>query len=178
MENLIINKMKLKNRRGSIIDIAFLLIGILGLGILLLIIGYVFPQITGQIKATEGIGNDTGAVAALDYTDSLMGRLDGIFLIIYIGLAISVLITSFFIDSSPIIIPIYIIALLLMVGFAVIAENIYSAFSESATFATVSATHPITGYILNHLWVTTIAIGVLSMILIFAKPKNAGGGYG
>jgi len=164
-------------KKGSIIDVAFLLIAILGLAIFILIVGYVFPQITTAIK-TSPIGNNTASVAALDSTDNIVGRFDIIFLIIFMGLSISVLITSFFIGSSPILIPVYVIALSILMIFAAVVENVYDAFATNSTFIATAATHPITGYILSHLIMTAIGIGVLSMVLIFAKPRGQQtGGY-
>jgi len=164
-----------RNKRGSIIDIGFLLIAILGLALFILIVGYVFPQITSQVKTSE-IGTNADSVKALDSSDNIILRFDGIFLAIYIGIAISVLITSFFIDSSPILIPVYIIGLGIMIIFAVVAENVYENFAENGTLLAVAASHTITNYIMSHLILITIGLGVLSMILIFAKP-NRGGPY-
>jgi len=166
--------MKLKNylnKKGSIIDVAFLLVAVLGLAIFILIVGYVFPQITSQIGASD-VGNNTASMTALNSSDNVTARFDGIFLIIFIGLAISVLITSFFIESSPILIPIYVIALGLLIIFAVVVENIYESFANANTFIVIAESHPITQYIMSHLVMIAIGVGVLSMILIFAKPRG------
>ena len=165
------------NIKGSIIDIAYLLVAILGTAIFILIVGYIYPQITAQIK-TSDIGNNSASVAALNSTDTIVTRFDSVFLAIFVGLSIAVLITSFFIDSSPILIPVYIIALGILIIFAVVAENVYAGFSADTTLAATAATHTITNYILTHLVMVAIGIGVLSMILIFAKPRgNIGRGY-
>lgn len=163
-------------KKGSIIDVAFLLVAVLGLAIFILVVGYIFPQITAGIK-TSAIGSNTASVAALDSTDNIVSRFDTVFLIIFIGLAISVLVSSFFIGSSPILIPIYIIALSILMIFAAVVEKVYDAFATNVTFVATAATHPITGYILSHLIMAAIGIGVLSMVLIFAKPggQNQGG---
>ena len=166
-----------KSKKGSIIDVAFLLVAILGIAIFILIVGYIFPQITGAIKTNSPIGNNSASVTALDSSDHTASMLDTIFLIVFIGLSISVLISSFFIDSSPILIPVYIIALGILIIFAVVAENVYESFANSATFAATASTHTITNYIMSHLIMVAIGVGVLSMVLIFAKPKG-NGGYG
>ena len=170
-----LRKIKIIEKKGSIIDIAYLLVAILGIGIFILIVGYVYPQITSQIKGSE-VGNNSASVTALASTDNIVSRFDSIFLIIFIGIAISVLITSFFIDSSPILIPVYIIALAILITFAVIAEHVYTGFAENADMAATALNHPITSYILSHLVFVAIGVGVLSMILIFAKPRGTSGG--
>lgn len=160
------------DKRGSIFDVAFILVALLGTAIVILIIAYVFPQITAQIGATE-IGNLSSSQAALDKTDNITGNLDNIFLTIFAGLSIAVFVTSFKIDSSPALIPIYIILLAMLVTVAAVGEYVYTEFSEVSQFAATAATHQVTNYIMSNLIITSIIIGVLSFILVFAKP---GGG--
>jgi hypothetical protein len=163
-------------KKGSILDIAFLLVFALGFAIFILIAGYIFPQITNEIKTNSPIGDNNNSVQALNATDNITLRFDTIFLMIFAGLSIAIFITSFFIDSSPILIPVYIIALGLLMIFAVVAENIYEDFSQVSTFSSIAALHPITNYIMSNLVMSAIAVGVLSMVLIFAKPKGYSGG--
>jgi hypothetical protein len=160
-------------KRGSIVDIAFVLVAILGFAIFILIVGKVFPAITHQIGESQ-IGTLNASQTALNTTDAIAGRGDGLFLTIFIGLCISVLITSFFIESSPILVPIYIIAVGLLLIFSVAAEHIYNAFATNDTFSAIAAGNTVTGFIMSHLVIITIGIGVLSMILIFAKPRGNG----
>jgi hypothetical protein len=161
-------------KKGSITDIAFVLVAILGTAIFLLIAGYIFPRITAQMKTSQ-LGNNSYSVAALNSTDDIASRFDYLYIIIFVGLSISVLVSSFFIDSHPILIPIYIIALGLLVIFAVVSEHVYEAFENSDTFSATASTHPMTNYIMSHLVMIAIGLGVLSMILIFSKTP---GGYG
>lgn len=166
----------LKSKRASIVDVAFLLVVVLGLGIFIMVVGKVFPMITQQIGLSE-VGDNANSVEALDKTDEIAGKGDMIFIFIFSGLVIAVLITSFFIESSPILVPIYIIALALLIIFAVVSENIYEAFTDTTTFSAVAATQPITNFIMTHLVMISIGVGVLSMVLIFAKPRGQVGGF-
>jgi hypothetical protein len=162
------------NKRGSIVDIAFLLVVAMVHSIFLLVVSYVFPQITAGISASP-IGNLTSSQSALNSTNTIAGSGNMVFLTIFIGLCITVLITSFFIDSSRILVPIYIIGVGFLILFAVIVENVYEGFAESATFAATAATQPTIDFIMNHLVAIAIGVGVLSMILIFAKSGGVGG---
>lgn len=161
-------------KRGSIIDIAFLLVVAVGLGIFILVVGKVFPTITHQIKGTE-IGNNPSSVTALNMTEKIAGKGDMIFMFIFVGLSLAVFISAFFIESSPILIPIYIIALAMLLVFAIVAENVYEKYMDTPTFSQVASKNKITNYIMSHLIVISIGIAVLSMVLMFAKPR---GGYG
>jgi len=163
--------LKSPNKRASIVDVAFLLVVVLGLGIFILVVGKVFPMITDQIGDSE-IGTNANSVEALDATDKIAGKGDMVFMFIFVGLTISIFITSFFIESSPILVPIYIIALGLLIIFAVVAENVYESFTDTDTFSAVAATQPVTAFIMTHLVMIAIGVGVISMVLIFAKPRG------
>jgi len=164
----------IENKRGSIVDIAFLIVFLLGFAIFILVAGYVIPQITGALDSSE-IGNNTASHNALTYTENLTTRFDGILLVMFIGLTIGIFITSFLIDSSPIFIPIYIILLAFILIFAVVVENVYEGFNTGA-LASTFAEHTMTNYIMTHLIFIAIAVGCLSMILIFARPRIGVGG--
>lgn len=158
----------LKNKKGSIVDIAFLMVAIFGLAIFILVVGFVFPQITDKISESA-IGENNDSLQALEASEGITQRFDVVFLTIFSGLVFAVLITSFFIDSHPIFIPVYIIALGLLALFAVIAENIYEAFSLSDQLSSTAATYPIVNFIMLNLVYVAIGAGIMSMVLIFAK---------
>ena len=164
-----------KNKKGSIIDIAFLLVALLALGIFILVVAKVFPSITTQLAKTQ-IGSDPASQGALNYTDDLAHRGDMVFMFIFIGLSIAIMITSFFIETSPILIPVYIIALAILIIFAVVSQKVYLSFSTSATFNAIS--YPIVDFIMSNLVMIAIGVGVLSLILMFAKRGFAGGNSG
>jgi hypothetical protein len=164
----------IQNKRGSIVSIAFLVVFLFAFAIFILIAGYVVPQITGALSDSE-IGNNSASQGALTYTENLTQRFDGILLVMFIGLTIGVLITSFMIDSNPIFIPIYILLLAILVLFAAVVENIYEAFN-TGVLASTYAQHTITNFLMSHLVYISIAVGCLSMILIFARPRAGMGG--
>jgi len=166
-----------KSKKGSIVDVAFVIVVLLGLAIFILIVGKVYPTITEQIKTTA-IGSNNNSVQALNSTDSIAGKGDMVFLFIFVGLSIAVFISSFFIDSSPILIPVYIIALSLLLIFAGVSERVYESFAEEPTFSAVAESNPMITYLMSHLFIIAIGLGVISMILIFAKPRGySGGGF-
>jgi uncharacterized membrane protein YjgN (DUF898 family) len=156
------------SKKGSIVDIGFLLVALFGLAFFILIVAFVFPQITAKLKLSD-LGNNNDSLQALETTDGIMNKLDMVFLTIFSGLIMAVLITSFFLDSHPIFIPIYVIALGLLVLFAVIAENIYESFSISDQLSSTTVRYPFVNSIMLNLVYVAIGTGILSMILIFAK---------
>lgn len=165
---------KIRNKKGSIIDIAFIIIALFGLAIFIGVIVYVFPQITTQISASP-LGNNSASAAALDTTESLMDRMGSVFLIIFVGLTIGVFITAYQIDSSPAFIPLYIILLALLITVASVIQYSYNAFEDNSVLGTTQ--NAMVSLLMSKLVLIAVGIGVMSMILIFAKPKPYGGAF-
>jgi hypothetical protein len=164
------------NKKGSIVDIIFLIITLLGLAILIIVMMKVFPAITAQLKVSA-INESAGSVAALDKTDSIVFGLDYIFLVIFAGLSIGIFITSYKIDSSPGLMVVYIILLALLVAISAIMQFVYGSFSTANELAGLASTYsPMMDNIMSHLIIASIGVGIVSFVLIFAKPRG-GGGY-
>ena len=160
------------SKRGSIVDIAFIIIALLGLAIFIVVIGYVYPQITTAIRGTP-IGNNTASAQALNQVDTGIGRMDNIFLIIFVGLTVALFVTSYKIDSSPALMPIYIILLALLVIIGITAQYVFEKFTEIPTFQPTAVLDIMMSKIMGNLTVISIVLGVISMVLIFAKPARS-----
>jgi len=169
-------KIKNMNKKASIFDLAFIIIFAIGFALFLLIAGYVLLTINTQLKTTE-IGTNPNSATALGWIDNIVSRFDYIFVILYIGLTIGLFISAFLIDSNQIFVPIYIILLALLVIISAVAQHLYQSFASVPEFMSRDIANPMMSYIMNHLIVSSIGIGVISMILIFAKPRNQGGPY-
>lgn len=156
-------------------DVIFIAIMGMVFAIFILVVAYITPQISTKLRDTP-INNTAAARSALDYSDTFATRLNSVFLIIFVGLIMGMLVSAFLIDAHPIFIPIFIFFL----GFAVVAgvvmSNVYESFSDNATFAATAAQNTFVTAILNNYVLIIIVVGVLSMILTFGKSRLFGGG--
>ena len=164
-----------KNKNASIQDLFLLMIFMIGFGIFIIILAYVIPQITDGMRNSEM--NDSAAIrAAFLETDKIATtNLDSIYLAVFAGLLMSILISSFMIDSHPIFIPIYILLLGFAVVVGVILDNVYEEFTTNAQLnQTVADYTTIQTAIMGNYIPIIIAVGVLSMIIIFGKRRLVG----
>ena len=152
-----------------------MIISLLALTIFIIVIAYVFPLVNSSIRDTA-INNVSSSASALNSEDSLVTRLDGVFVTVFVGLALSVLVTSFFIESSPILIPIYIISLGILVSFSAVVQYMFSSLASNVTLASTISNKPMISFLMGHMIFISIGVGVLSMILMFAKPRGSSGG--
>lgn len=159
------------NKKGSIIDLAFLIVLAIGFSTFLIITGYVFYNIYTQLGQTV-IADDPNVSTVLNFSQSLLLRYDYLFVMIFFGFGLSLLISAYFIDSSPIFIMIYILIMALLVMIAAVGEHFYEKISIIPEFASIVTDKPMMNYIMENLIIVSIGFGVLSMVLIFAKPRG------
>jgi len=163
-----IRKIKV-NKKGSIEDIFFFVIMMLGLALFIMILAYVIPKVTEEMAKTD-INNSAAARTMFGESDKIIDRLDPVYLIIFAGLIIAIFIVSFMIDSHPVFIPIYILLLGFAVVFGVIANHVYDEFAANADLSAVAADQTFMIAIMDHFILILVGVGIISMIIIFAKP--------
>jgi len=161
------------NKKGSIEDIFFFMITLLGLALFIIIVAYVIPTVIDEMEKTEL--NDSESIRSIfDEGEETIDRLDSVYLIIFAGLIISIFIVSFMINSHPIFIPIYIILLGFAVVVGVIINHVYDEFVANADLSTIAPSQTFMLTIMDNFISILVAVGVISMIIIFAKPFQGG----
>lgn len=167
-------KSLLENKRGTMEDVIFIAVIAAVFAIFVLVMAYVTPQITDKLRDTE-INDSSAARLALNYSDTFAARLNIVFLIIFVGLLMGMLVSAFLIDAHPIFIPIFIFFLGFAVFAGVIMSNVYETFSEDTELAATAAQNTYVDAILGNYVLIIIVVGVLSMILTFGKARSTGG---
>ncbi len=100
------------------------------------------------------------------------------FFFVFMGLIIGTMISSFFIDSHPIFVFLYIIFLAVSIMLSVYLGNAYENLTELTVFADISTTQTLINFVMNNIVVIMVAVGSLSIIIVFAKFSTGGGGRG
>ncbi len=145
------------------------------LAIGLFIFAFVVPQIS------DGLGE-----AGLNQTSEGKGAIDSLsdfgtisiqrgFFLLFAGLIISTMVTSFFARTHPIFLFLYIAVLGVTSFIGVYLGNAYKTFSETPLFAETLATQGLINIVMSNIITITIAVGVLSMVIVFSKFSTGGG---
>lgn len=164
-----------ESKKGSIQDIFTLIIFLVGLGIFIVVLAYTIPKVTDGLRETQL--NDSAEVreALLNSDTMVTSRLDNVYLIMFAGLIISILIASFMIESHPVFIPIYIFLFAFAVIIGVIMNNVYDEFLTASELNVTASTQTIQTAIMGNFIPIIIGVGVLSMIIIFGKKRYGEG---
>ena len=157
------------NKRGDLTGVIYLIVMIAAFAIFLLIVGYIVPQITDplmeKIGTTEAINNSLSTSSNItEHT------LPTIWLVVFGGLILGLFITSFFIRTHPIFVPVFVILLIIAIAISVPLSNAYQSLSEDAILSTASSQQQMIYFVIAHLPFFTFIIGLLSLLITFAKP--------
>jgi hypothetical protein len=166
--------MRLKNRRGDITDMLVFLVIIFILFTGFFIFAYIVPQISDGMR-TAGMNNSVegeGAITQLSNFGTVTIQ-RGVFLL-FMGLIISTMVTSFFARTHPIFLFLYIMILGITVFLGVYLGRAYRQMTELPIFADTLASQTLMNIVMGNIITIVIAVGALSMIIVFAK-FSAGG---
>jgi hypothetical protein len=167
-----IRKGIIKNKRGQYELLVFVILAVV-LAVFFLVMSFIIPQIK-QTLLNSDLNTSSQAVAALNYTDTIVGGFNYIYLIIFIGLLIGILISSAMISTNKIFIPFYIILFIITIVIGAVMNNVYNSFKTDSNFVASGAALTFADYLIGHYVIVIIVVGILSFILMFGKPSGGG----
>ena len=163
----------LTEKKGDFTGLIFLIVSISVFAIFLLIVGYIAPQISDklveQIGISDEINNSLGQTKAI-----AENTLPTVWLIMFGGLMLGLFATSYFIDTHPIFVPIFGFLLVVAIMISVPISNAYEELQENAILSGAAANQGVIVFIMTYLPFITLIIGLLSLVITFAKPGLGG----
>lgn len=160
----------MRNKKGSISDVLLIIVLLLGVSIFLVVVGYTLGAIFTALQGSE-LGSDPNSNSLLSIGQTFLLNFDYLFIVIFAGLIIGTIVSSYKIESSPIFIPIYFILLLMVLLIALVAQTVYLSLAEVETFSATIANKPFMNFVMSNLLKVAIGVGVITFIMVFAKPK-------
>lgn len=164
-----------KERKGDLPDMVIFLITIFILAIGLFIFAFITPTITDAL-ADSGLNDSTEGGQAIQRVSEIgTVTIQRGFFFLFIGLAISVMITSFLSRTHPIFLFLYILFLAVTILLGTYLGNAYQQLIENPIFADTLASQTLINLVMDNLLIITLAIGALSFVIVFSKFKSGGG---
>jgi hypothetical protein len=163
------------NSKAELTDIMIWMLTMFILAIGLFILMFIVPSISGGLR-TAGLNNSvegSNAIASLDTISTSV--INNGFLMLFVGLILSVMITSFMVRTHPIFLFLYILFLGITILLSFYLGNAYFQMTSNPVFANMVNTATYSNLVMSHIAEITIAVGALSMIIVFAKFSTFGG---
>lgn len=162
------------NKKAELTDMFIFLITLFILAIGLFIFIFFIPNLSDGLRSA-GLNNSVAGANAIDSFDDLTGVINNGFLMIFIGLIMSVLISSFLVRTHPIFLFLYIFFLIVTLLLSVYLGNAYYTFEQNPLFANALEDATFLHWVMNYIMEISLAVGALSIIIIFAKFSTFGG---
>jgi hypothetical protein len=169
------------SKKGEVTDIMTIGFWFLVLGIGVLAVMFMTFSLISPLRDTA-INEDPNAAAAIDALESYTSYgVPGAFLVVLFGLLFGLVVSSFFIRSNPIFIPVYILFALISIFVAVVLANVWgniTAVAEFAEILEINSVVSLMNIIIRNIVLITLGAFILSLIIVFAKPGQGmqGGG--
>lgn len=159
------------NKKGTASDVVFAAVMLFMLALGIFLIGFIGDKITTGMQNTTAFNQSTEATAALEGSRTTINRqIDYIVFGVFIGLILTILITSWFIGANPLFFFIYFIVITIGIVISAILSNTWESITTKPQLASYLTNMPIANHLLTYLPLYVGALGVMGLIIMFAKP--------
>ena len=164
-----------QTKKGDLPDMLIFLVSITVLAIGLFVFAFVIPTISTGL-GNAGLNNSAEGIVAVNQLNDIGTKLiqNGFFLL-FVGLIMGTMISSFLARTHPIFLFLYIIFLGITVFLATYLGNFYETFSSTEIFAETLASQTMINIVMENLVKITLGVGALSMVILFSKFTSGGG---
>jgi|TARA_Y100000310_G_scaffold152812_1_gene152242 hypothetical protein len=161
----------MKNKRGDFTGLLFLLATISVLAIFLLVLGYVTPLINDELITQIGISEEING-SFIASNNVAANTFPVIWMVVFAGLMLGVFATAWFIPTHPIFFPFFVILLVVAVLVSIALSNAYEELTNNITLQSTSLQQQAIAFLMFNLPYVAVILGIIVLILSFAKPSN------
>lgn len=163
----------IKNKRGDFTGIIYLVVTVAVLAIVLLIGGYIADTTASALK--EKISSDDARVnESFDATINVArNTLPAVWYAILAVMLLGLFITAWYMPTHPILVPVFIILLILVVIVGVAMSNAYEMLYEVEQLEEMAENQSSIYFIMKNLPLIGLVIGIIVLIVTFAKPGGS-----
>jgi len=167
-----------KGRKGqTFLDILIIGVILFGAAVVFVFVSMVNNQITTELMSYDEFNASTVQGQMLSHWDGVMpATFDNMFMIMFILFWVFIIVSSLFVDSNPIFLIISIVLLIIILSVMGVMSNTYETFIMEDDLFTFSAGFPKMNFVMEHLVLFMVFIGLSGIIAIYGK--NALGGTG
>lgn len=163
------------NTKGSARDIIVFGVVMFSVALMMFIANFALNTTIDGLLANPTInssGNET--ISALQSTQDVVNKFDYVVAGVFIALVLGVLITGWFIGGYPIFMAIYFLFNVVAVIISGILSSFWNSFSLASVFGSTFSNFPITNQIMANLQLYVAIVGIIGIVVMFAKPYFQG----
>lgn len=168
---------RLKEKKGDFTGLLFFVASIAACAIFLIIAGFVGFEVTQQIKSAMSEVEGGASQEINDSFDATINvsrnTLPLVWFVLFGGLLMSLFVTAYFTPTHPVFAVFFAFLLIIAIVLAIAVSNAYELVAAQPSFANVTSIgYRGIGFFMSNLaWVAFI-IGIIIMVIAYAKPKQ------
>ncbi len=151
-------------------DVIMIIVVITSLAIGFFVMHFVVSGSVDRMIHNEQINASSHAKASLLGITKSLNRLDYLIFAVFLGLCLGLVVTAWLVGGHPIFAGIYFIIVSIGVMAAALLSNVWQSISHASIFGTEISYFPITNNLMTYLPFYIAGIGLLGIIVMFAKP--------
>jgi CBS domain containing-hemolysin-like protein len=144
-------------------------------GVGLFVMNFAMTTSVDQLLNNTQVNSSAGAVKGFTSVKVIVNRLDYIIFALFIGLTVSLIVSGWFIGGNAIFMFIYFIIVGITVAISTVLSNVWQQISVASVFGATVSSFPITNHLLTYLPYYVATVGLIGLIVMFAKPYFEGG---
>lgn len=161
--------MRVTYKKGDLPDMLIFLITLTIMAFGLFIFAFIIPTIANGLNDSGLNSTDESSNAISEMSDLGTNVMQNGFFLVFVGLIMSVMITSFLVRTHPIFIFLYIFFLGITVLLGTYLGNAYETLTNTPIFAETLASQTLINVVMNNITNILLGVGALSIVIIFAK---------
>lgn len=163
-----------KNKKGSLLDICYMMGGLLMVGLILLISYKIYDSYNTQVQADTNIPTEAKEVSA-DLDRIYSGTMDNAVLFATVVTIIAIFALAALVRVHPIFLPIYFLGLIFLIFICGAFSNIYQEMAANTNMTALADKLIFTSYILEYLPFIVGIIGTILAIVMYKMYSESAG---
>jgi hypothetical protein len=154
-------------------DVIFLGVFLFASAVILLVSSMVWDKIGDAYLDNPVMNSSAGVRSAVAGVDVAFTKVDWIVMGVFVGSVLGIMITGWLVGGHPIFMFAYFIMVVMAVVGSAILSNVWESLFLPGLFgAGVVAALPITDFVMDNLPILISVVGLLGMVVMFAKPNE------
>lgn len=163
------------NNKAELTDFMIFMITVFILAVGFFVLIYIVPNITNGLRL-GGLNNSAEGTNAINQLETFgTSGINNGFMLLFTGLILSMMITSFLVRTHPIFLFLYIIFLGITLLLGLYLGNVYYSLEQNPALASTIANAGFIHLVMNNIVLITLVVSALSMIIVFSKFSTFGG---
>lgn len=148
-----------------------------GVGVVLYSSAFLGNVVLDQFKNTSAVQNVSVAVDAVSGAQGGFGKFDVIFMGFFIGFALFVWLSAYFIGGNPVFTWVYVVIMVLMLIVTPALSNVWEKYSQNPYWVSQLGSFPMMNHILTFLPLYVFIVELVGFVILFAKGRSEQIGY-